>query len=420
MKKLLTLVLTAAMLLSSIPAVFAESLTLAEGSHLVLDPESKYVNGIDGTITVGELKANFTGNVSVAGKADDAAVATDDVIGDYKALIYGDVNRDGKINLADVSGILQSVAGWNTDVNTDAADVDKTGKLNLADITKVLKYIAGWDDISLGNVRMVFENAPATAESDAADMQLFFTSMMNKVGVNETTHTGEHAYKMMLAKNETESCQAMVCSATAREGLTAQLTDFVYEYGDAVLESKLEWVYYHPKLSVFTTVIRDGKLTDPQEVYTDDMPEVLLPMADSFELEADRLQHLVISVTSEKESPAGMYKAQLIIRDSEGKEIKKADVYAYVWDFTLPDTPSSVSLFGTRKDGLPEGSTYDQYVEHMLDQNLSSYRSPVDLLTDAGSEYMSDPRVTAFIIDGFSFPYTGDIPDDQTWHSIIK
>lgn len=421
MKRLLTLALTAAMLVSSAMPVFADEpaptieLTLAESSHLVLDPETGYIDGIDGTITVGELNENFVDKVTVADKADGDAVATDDVVGNYKALIYGDVNRDGKVNLSDVSGTLQIIANWDVNVNEDAADVNKTGDVNLTDVTKLLKKIAGWDDISLGNVRMVFENKPVTAENDAADMKLFFTSMMNKLGVTENTHTGEHSYKIKLAKNESESCQALLVSETAREGLSAELTEFVYEYGDATLESEMEWVNYYPQTAVFTTVIRDGKVTDPQEVYVDDYPEVLLDMADSFELKENRMQHFVITVTSTKDSPEGMYKATLNFKDAEGKVVKSADVYAYVWDFTLPDAPYSASLFGTARHNLPGGYTqHPEYVEHMLQQNLSSYVPPVDLLTDEGSAYMDDPRVTAFIIDGFSGPYTGDISDEDT------
>ncbi|MBQ7827905.1 MAG: DUF4091 domain-containing protein [Clostridia bacterium] len=420
MKKLLTLALTAAMLLPSVPAVFAESLTLAKGSHLVLDPESKYIDGIDGTITVGELKANFAGNVDIAGKADDAAVATDDMIGDYKALIYGDVNRDGKITLGDVSGILQNVAGWTTDVNTDAADVDKTGKINLADITKVLKHIAGWDDISLGNVRMIFENAAVTAENEAKDLHLFFTSMMNKLGVTQTDHTGEYSYKIKLAKNETESCQALLVSDIAREGLIAELTDFVYEYGDAVIESKLEWVNYYPESSLFTQVLPWNVQNANEAALQDDFPEVLLPMSDSFELKAERMQHFVISAVSGKDSPAGMYKAQLIIKDAEGKEIKTADVYAYVWDFALPDTPYSASLFKTAAYTTVTESFYPDYFEFMLQQNLSAYNLPVSILSDEADAYMSDPRVTNFIIDGFSGPYTGDLSDEDTIAAYAK
>ncbi|MBQ7827954.1 MAG: DUF4091 domain-containing protein [Clostridia bacterium] len=406
MKKIITLVLTVVMMFSSVSAVFADDateLTLAEGSHLVLDPESKYVDRIDGTITVGELKANFAGNVDIAGKADDAAVATDDVIGDYKALIYGDVNRDGKINLADVSGILQNVAGWAIDMNTDAADVDKTGNLNLADITKVLKYIAGWDDISLGNVRMVFENKKVEAENEDATLQLSFTSIMNKVSTLDLESTDEYSYKIKLARNEYESCTVLLYSDTAKEGMTAELSDFVSEYGDAVLPSKLEWVYAID-YAVFKEI--DAENFNSSYAHRDgnfnkgDMPEIVLEMADTFELKAETLQHFIITVDSDKDTPAGMYKATLTFKDAEGKEVKKADVYAYVWDFTLPDTPYSASLFS----GNHKADNY----EYMLEFNLSDYVLPYDITDPRADALMSDPRVTAFVIAGGS---TG--PNDE-------
>ncbi len=44
-----------------------------------------------------------------------------------------------------------------------AADVDKNGKINLGDASKMLKSVAKRDDISLGNVRRVFENTKLTA-----------------------------------------------------------------------------------------------------------------------------------------------------------------------------------------------------------------------------------------------------------------
>ena len=379
-------------------AVFAEDaptgLTLAEGSHLRLDTEKMYVDGIDGTITVGELKANFAGDVTVAGKADDAAVATDDVIGDYKALIYGDVNRDGKVNLSDVSGVLQSIAGWTVNVNTDAADVNKTGDVNLTDVTKLLKSIAGWADISLGNVRMVFENKALTAENEDSTLKLSFTNMMNKIGATQLQHTGENSHKIKLAKNEYESCQVLLWSDTEKTGMTAELSDFVYEYGDAVLESKLEWVVYEPTVAVFTELLdgNDGMYGDPQRTYSDAMPEILMPMADSFELKAERLQHFVINVKAAKDAPAGMYKATLTFKDADGKEVKKADVYAYVWDFTLPDAPYSASLFSGNQ-------TVDNY-EFLLENNLSDYILPYEITDPRADAYMSDPRVTAFAIAG--------------------
>ena len=398
MKKLLSFVLAALMMSQMAVAVFAEDapagLTLAEGSHLRLDTEKMYVDGIDGTITVGELKANFAGDVTVAGKADDAAVATDDVIGDYKALIYGDVNRDGKVNLSDVSGTLQIIANWAVDVNEDAGDVDKNGSVNLTDVTKLLKSIAGWADISLGNVRMVFENKALTAENEDSTLKLSFTNMMNKIGKKQLQHTGENSHKIKLARNEYDACQALLWSDTAKTGMTAELTDFVYEYGDATLKSNLEWVVYEPERAIFTELLdgNNGMYNNPQRTYSDAMPEILMPMADSFELAAGELQHFVITAKTEKDSPAGMYKATLTVKDAEGKEVKKADVYTYVWDFTLPDTPYSASLFS----GNQSVSNYEFLLEH----NLSDYCLPVSITDPAADAYMSDPRVTAFVIAG--------------------
>ena len=404
MKKILTLILTAAMLLSASVTVFAEDaaeLALVAGSHLVLDRDSGYVDKIDGTITVAQLKSNFAGDISVADKADDAVVATDDVItagaDTLKALIYGDVDRNGKINLGDVSGMLKSIAKWDNDINTDAADVDKNEKINLADVSKMLKKLAKWDDISLGNVRMVFENKALTAEHEDSTLQLSFTNLMNKLGAKGNVHTGENAFKIKMARNENESCMALLWSDTNKEGMTAELSEFVSEFGDATMESDLEWIVFQPSLAVFTRVIGDnGYTTDPQEVEINDFPEVVMDMADTFELKAERNQQFVITAKSTKETPAGMYTATLTIRDADGKEVKCATVYAYVWDFTVPDAPYSASLFGTASYGV----NYVDYYNHMLENNLSSYILPYEITSEEADAYMSDPRVTAFAIAG--------------------
>ncbi len=365
-----------------------------------------YIDKIDGTITVGELKANFENTVDIAGKDDSAEVATDDVVSageqSLKALIYGDVNRDGKIDLADVVEMLKYIAKWDTAINTSAADVDKDTGVNLLDVVKMLKRIAGWDDISLGNVRMVFENKAIDAEYEDETLQLSFTSIMNKIGANQLAATDEYSYKIKTARNEYESCTVLLYSDTAKEGMTAELSDFVSEYGDAVLESKLEWVVYQPNVGLFTEVkASDWDIDEANKnAYADDMPEVLLSMADTFELKAERLQQFVITTHSTKDTPAGMYKATLVFKDSEGKEVKKADVYAYVYDFTLPDTPYSASLFC--------GESSAENYEFMLEHNLSDYRLPVPITSPEADAYMSDPRVTAFVIAGGSHWYDNE------------
>ncbi len=426
MKKLISFALASVMLLSAAVSVQAEDtagLSLAEGSHLTLDRESGYVDKIDGTLTVGELKANFAGAVTVADKADDAAVATDDVISaggeSLRALIYGDVDRNGKINLGDIAGVLKKIAKWDNDISADAADVDKNGKMNLADVSKMLKYLAKWDDISLGNVRMVFDNTHIDAASEDSTIELFFTDMMNKLGRLQTDNTGKNAFKMKMAKNETESCQALLVSDSDREGLTAELTSFEYEFGGHTLESKLEWIHYYDH-NILTRV-NPKNMTDFW--YSDDFPEVVLPMADSFELTAGRLQHLIISVTAGKDAPAGMYKATLNIKGTDGKVIKTANVYTYVWNFTLPDAPYSSSIFNTQwESGRDNKYTYKDYYDYMLDNNLSSYILPYEIDTPEGQAYMSDPRVTAFVIagDGYGGIMNETDKDTKEYFEIVQ
>ena len=175
MKKLISSVLIGAMLLS-VSASFvsaedaapADGLTLTSASHLKLDRDAGYVDMIDGTITVADLKANFEGDVTVAGadgaaKADTSYVATDDTVtagsDSLKALIYGDVDRNGSIAITDAVTMLKHIANWKgINISTDAADVEVDGDITVTDVTKLLKSIAKWDDISLGDVRMVFKN----------------------------------------------------------------------------------------------------------------------------------------------------------------------------------------------------------------------------------------------------------------------
>ena len=428
MKRLLSAALAGIMLLGSAMPIIAEDvptgLTLAEGSHLVLDAESKIIDKIDGTISVADLKANFAGEVAVIGadgaaKADDAAVATDDSVGDYKAMIYGDVNRDGKIALADVSGVLQSVAGWDVSVNTFAADVDKTGKLNLADITKLLKYIAGWSDISLGNVRWVFENTKLTAENESADLDLYFESPLERIGRSNTASTGEYAYKIRLARNEYESCQFFVAANKSMEGLTVELSDFEHEYGEGTLDAEI-LIHYYYHFDVHTNVLKEN---NPVIIDSDDHAEPLLPLADSFEVAEGRNQGFHINVHTDENTPAGMYKAVLTVKDSEGNAIKQANVYTYVWDFTLPVTPYSASAFSigwwdlhTKIPGAAEETdshTYAMYYEFLLDNKVTAYTMPYKITDSRADAVMSDPRVTYFTVMGGDNAYPTAQSDEE-------
>ena len=54
------------------------------------------------------------------------------------------MNDDGQVNVADITAILQLMAGTGSDTfNRDAADVNVDGQINVADITAVLLKMAG-------------------------------------------------------------------------------------------------------------------------------------------------------------------------------------------------------------------------------------------------------------------------------------
>jgi len=434
MKKILSAVLAALMLFCGSAAVFADdaalptSLTLAEKSHLVLDRDRGCVDMIDGIVTVGRLKSEFASEIAVVGKdgmakSDDASVATDDLVvageDSLRALIYGDANRDGKVNLADVSAILKSVAKWETGLSEDAADVDKSGKVALADASKMLKYIAKWDDISLGNVRWVFENTKLTAEHDSADLELFFESPMVRHGKSNNTSTGKNAYKIKLARSEYESCQVFLASETDMAGLTIELSEFEHEYGEGTLEAEL-LIHYYYQFGVHSNTLRES---GEETVDYDFHAEPLLPLADSFEVKAGTNQGFHINVKTDENTPAGMYKATLTVRDADGNAVKQATVYTYVWDFTLPVTPYSASAFSIGwydihafTPGLSDGDdaqTYAKYYEFLLDNNCTAYTMPYKVTDPRADAVMSDPRVTYFTAMGGDNAYPTAQSDEE-------
>ncbi len=427
-KKILSAILACAMLFAASPAVIAEDsgLALKAESHLKLDRETGYMHGIDGIPTVAELAKNFESPITVKSasgesKADDKLVACDDVISSgndsLKALIYGDVNRDGKVSIGDAIDVLKIIAGWDTTVNKDAADVEKDGKVNVSDAIKLLKYVANWSDISLGNVRMVLDNSKQTAPSEDSRINMYFASMMKKIARENTTPTGNNAFKMSLARNESESCQVILAASEDKEGLSAEISDFEYEYGGHSLKAHLNWEHYY-KIYVTDKVsgMKREQLNDLLLAGEGYYPEALPEMAETFELAANKSQGIQITATADKDSPAGMYRAALNIKNAAGDVVKTAYVYAYVWDFTLPDTPYSASAFSLcRYDLYAYTREYDnldlykEFYDFLLDYNLSAYNLPYDVTTPEGEAYMNDPRVSAFVISGMEEAYAGEM-----------
>jgi len=428
LKRILAALLAAVTVSVGIPSAFAadtgittvDGITLTEGAMLRIDGDRLVL--LDGEVSADELLSSIEGSATLVSpkgesKTGSTLAASDDTVtagGESLTLLFfGDTDRNGRITLLDASAAMKHIARWGTDICTAAADVDANGTVNLADASKLLRAIAGWEDISLGNVRMVAENVPLSAEADDADLQIFFDHTLSKQGRSDTTHTGKHTFKMKMARREYESCQMYITTTADKEGLSIEITPFVHEFGGAELESEILRGYYY-KLDMYTKTLAP---LEEREWISDFLVDPLPPVPESFELTADRSQVFVINALSDENSPAGMYRATVSVKDSADQVIKCAYVYAYVWDFTLPVTPYSESAFGT---GSKYHDQYPEYYEFMLEQNISPYRMPYLITDERADSYMSDPRCTSFIIAGSGNGGVHDRSDEEIINSYKK
>ncbi len=120
-------------------------------------------------LTVNDIKAEFAELELVNGNAvtdTNATVKTGDTFvangTEYTVVVYGDVNKDGKINTMDAFAIQNYVVG-NAEIDTiqmEAADVNNNGKINTMDAFAIQNYV-------VGNVEDVIDQLPAIEDVTA-------------------------------------------------------------------------------------------------------------------------------------------------------------------------------------------------------------------------------------------------------------
>lgn len=233
-------------------------------------------------------------------------------------------------------------------------------------------------------------NTKLTASNEDSDISLWFDHTYTKTPEESTKSSGLYAYQMRLAKNEIEGCQFLLSSSKAKKGLTAELSEFKNSSGK-VLKSDVFYGYYFDNVNGQT-------IADP-----------IPPLEGSFDLTANKSKLFLIKVYSDKSTAAGQYSATLTIKDSSGKEIKKASVYAYVWDFTLADETSCKTqididwwnIYAAHKCYEGDDSLlYKNYYDYLLENRLCGYTLPYDTkgeYTDSRiNDYLNNPRVVAF------------------------
>lgn len=155
-KRILSFFAAAAVLAGSVlPVVAEEPAVLSPRAVVEYDEASRYVYGFDGIPSAAVVAAQFDGNVKIVTPkgeeitGDTAVPAESSVMSGTsevaKVAVYGDANRDGKINLSDVTLMLKAIARWDVDISSVSADASADIRININDVSLTLKYIAKWD-----------------------------------------------------------------------------------------------------------------------------------------------------------------------------------------------------------------------------------------------------------------------------------
>ncbi len=235
-------------------------------------------------------------------------------------------------------------------------------------------------------------NDKITAAHEDANLDLWFNHAYTKTPAEDITSTGMNTYTLRMAKNEAEGVHLLLASKNGHKGLTVAVSDFTNASG-ATLGTELMYGYYFDDVRGETMVdpipwVREGK---------------------TFDLDAGRSYMFIVKATSAIDSPAGLYTATVTVTDADGKEIKKAEVHAYVWNFALPEETtlktqmdlSWYNIYVTHECWAGDDSLlYKNYYDLLLSNRVCAYTLPYatkgTFEDERILEYLNNPRVTAF------------------------
>ena len=250
----------------------------------------------------------------------------------------------------------------------------------------------------------VLDQTKLNASAEDADLSLWFNHAYINNPAEDVASTGWNTYRLRLAGNESEGTHMFLVSAKGHSGLTVSVTPLRNASG-AELKTELMYGYYFDDV--------EGKtLVDPIPWVKD---------GQTFDLAPGRSYMYIIKATSAADSPAGEYEATVTVTDAQGREIKKATVKAYVWNFTLPEETSCKTQMDLSWYNIyvahecwegDDSLLYKNYYDLMLANRICAYTLPYNTAGEFSDsrivEYLDNPRVTAFNPIGWKEEVTVD------------
>jgi hypothetical protein len=149
-------------------------------------------------------------------------------------------------------------------------------------------------------------------------------------------------------------------------------------------------------------------------------PDALIPLdvKKSFDLPKETVRGIFIRFTTETSAAAGKYIYNVKLKTKAGTVLHSYELTLNVYDVVLPEASTLRTAVGLSIQSLAkqhyiiatvtdpligkhlERATelYVKYYEFLLDHKITPIELPYDILDERADKYMSDPRVTSFLV----------------------
>ena len=239
----------------------------------------------------------------------------------------------------------------------------------------------------------VTETEPTQIDLKETDARLdvWYNHAFNKTATNikptAILDAGTEDYTVYMAKNEYENAQLYMYAPAGIKGISVEPSGLVDRYGNS-LQTDVFRVYSVPYMDSHS------------------YPDIMVPMNEKIEtidIKQKNSQVIIVRIRTEKDTKPGDYSGDLIVKQY-GEPVRVCPLNCHVWDFEIPDTPNSKSAMGiwdhikNYANVTDYKKLYKSYYDFVIDYRISPYYLPYDVTESQADAYMSDPRVTSFIV----------------------
>ncbi|MBR0303370.1 MAG: hypothetical protein IJQ80_05930, partial [Clostridia bacterium] len=251
------------------------------------------------------------------------------------------------------------------------------------------------------------------APHEDSDIRMWFQHANVKVHQEDTASTGRNTYSVYMAKNEYQGTQVTLYSpSVTKQNISANVTEFTAMNGSGGTMTADVYYEFYVKCEDLDTTDVLG-VTDPSDSFIREglIPDAMAKISDInrsrgyFTLTAGKTQTLYIKIKSEPDTPSGWYSGQFNVTDSSGNVIKTATVYAYVWNFEIPEKTHLQTAVQLGYSEYNSETLYKNAYDYLLDNRICAFEIPGGLSSSNSnlSYYLTNPRVNAIAVQNKTY-----------------